>query len=653
MLQGFPPNTGIGWATITTGTWPGEHGSTNNTFLRTGEADFANRTSAYEPGILQADTIAQAAERAGKTVVAVEWVGSSSYDPALQGPVVDFRTISPTPASWPTTTWNGSRRGPSFRRRLPAGRPAAGRGLEQRPRVVQPGHDPATADRQRPHRGREQPRPRLRSLHLRLDRRRHRQLRPRPGRARTRWSEDATPLAEGTGPGRRHRRRRCRRRRVGGHQGHAGRRTGGTDRRLLPEGDRDRADLSQFRVYYTSIARADASYNGCTHAADCAGPLGFAETLANDFPIRHRRPTSRHSKPGSSTRRPTSSRGSEVEGRPLGLSPLHRRGPRRRARSASPRRRPTTDEFSHQFLGLISQTDLDGTPQPVLRRPRRRRHEGRPRRRPRGLHPLRLRDGGPDARHSPRNCSAATRRPSPPPTTASPPPTTPSTPAWCSSRPASSRPKTSNCRTTSPMRSTRCHSRTGRAPSGPQAKACWAGGTAQIYVNLVDRDPGGVVPEDGVRGAPRPDRRRLPGPDRSRRIRTRRSSPASSRRRSCATSTAPTRSTRPAAATWSSPSTRPTSSTPPRRAPSIAPSHFFGQHGYLPDLVDLAHNVNLHATFLAGGPGIAEGADGRAAFAPSTSRRPSPSCSVFPGPQNARGQILYPALADGETGCAR
>jgi hypothetical protein len=36
----------------------------------------------------------------------------------------------------------------------------------------------------------------------------------------------------------------------------------------------------------------------------------------------------------------------------------------------------------------------------------------------------------------------------------------------------------------------------------------------------------------------------------------------------------------------------------------IAPSGFFGQHGYLPDLVDLGHNVNMHATFVAAGPGI-------------------------------------------------
>ena len=36
----------------------------------------------------------------------------------------------------------------------------------------------------------------------------------------------------------------------------------------------------------------------------------------------------------------------------------------------------------------------------------------------------------------------------------------------------------------------------------------------------------------------------------------------------------------------------------------VAPSQFFGQHGYLPEDVDLKHNINMHATFVAGGPDI-------------------------------------------------
>ncbi|MEJ2353646.1 MAG: alkaline phosphatase family protein [Anaerolineales bacterium] len=93
LTQGFPPNTGVGWYTLATGTWPGEHGSTNNTFFRVGEANFSNRTSAFSEGVLQADTIANAAERAGKQVVAVEWAGARNFNPSLQGPVVDFRSF--------------------------------------------------------------------------------------------------------------------------------------------------------------------------------------------------------------------------------------------------------------------------------------------------------------------------------------------------------------------------------------------------------------------------------------------------------------------------------------------------------------------------------------------------------------------------------
>ncbi|MET0579638.1 MAG: 5'-nucleotidase C-terminal domain-containing protein, partial [Ilumatobacteraceae bacterium] len=39
----------------------------------------------------------------------------------------------------------------------------------------------------------------------------------------------------------------------------------------------------------------------------------------------------------------------------------------------------------------------------------------------------------------------------------------------------------------------------------------------------------------------------------------------------------------------------------------IAPSAFFGQHGYVPDVQDLRSNTNMRATFLAGGPAIERG----------------------------------------------
>jgi 2',3'-cyclic-nucleotide 2'-phosphodiesterase (5'-nucleotidase family)/predicted AlkP superfamily phosphohydrolase/phosphomutase len=96
LVQAFPPNTGVGWNTLATGTYPGEHGSTNNTFHRTGEGSFNNRTSAFTNGIVQADSLPQAAERAGKKVVALEWSGARNFSPTLAGPVIDFRNFFST-----------------------------------------------------------------------------------------------------------------------------------------------------------------------------------------------------------------------------------------------------------------------------------------------------------------------------------------------------------------------------------------------------------------------------------------------------------------------------------------------------------------------------------------------------------------------------
>ena len=104
MVQAFPPNTGVGWYTLATGAYPGETGSTNNTFFRTGESDFNNRTAAFSGGVLQADTIAEAAERAGKKVVSVEWAGGSRTMTALKGPVVDYRNFYSNRGLW--TNWD-------------------------------------------------------------------------------------------------------------------------------------------------------------------------------------------------------------------------------------------------------------------------------------------------------------------------------------------------------------------------------------------------------------------------------------------------------------------------------------------------------------------------------------------------------------------
>ena len=102
LLTQAPPNTGAGWFTLATGAWPAVHGSTNNTFHKNGDpfgqvfsppapAAHPGRTAAFDPGVLQAETLAQAAERGGKKVAQIEWAGGRGG--AIDGPTVDFRNF--------------------------------------------------------------------------------------------------------------------------------------------------------------------------------------------------------------------------------------------------------------------------------------------------------------------------------------------------------------------------------------------------------------------------------------------------------------------------------------------------------------------------------------------------------------------------------
>jgi 2',3'-cyclic-nucleotide 2'-phosphodiesterase (5'-nucleotidase family)/predicted AlkP superfamily phosphohydrolase/phosphomutase len=87
LLTQAPPNTGAGWYSLATGAWSGVHGSTNNTFAKNGQP-FANRVGSFDAGVLQAETLAQAAERGGKKVAQIEWAGGRNA--AIDGPTVDY-----------------------------------------------------------------------------------------------------------------------------------------------------------------------------------------------------------------------------------------------------------------------------------------------------------------------------------------------------------------------------------------------------------------------------------------------------------------------------------------------------------------------------------------------------------------------------------
>jgi 2',3'-cyclic-nucleotide 2'-phosphodiesterase (5'-nucleotidase family) len=87
LLTQAPPNTGAGWYSLATGAWSGVHGSTNNTFTINGQS-MGNRTAAFDAGVLQAETLAQAAERGGKRVAQIEWAGGRVG--VINGPTVDY-----------------------------------------------------------------------------------------------------------------------------------------------------------------------------------------------------------------------------------------------------------------------------------------------------------------------------------------------------------------------------------------------------------------------------------------------------------------------------------------------------------------------------------------------------------------------------------
>ena len=108
----------------------GVAGSTNNTFHVNGQP-FANRTAAFDAGVLQAETLAQSAERGGLKVAQIEWAGGRGGE--IQGPTVDFRTflsgrgvatnyISPTdpPASPPRSGCSSTTRRASPASAVPA-----------------------------------------------------------------------------------------------------------------------------------------------------------------------------------------------------------------------------------------------------------------------------------------------------------------------------------------------------------------------------------------------------------------------------------------------------------------------------------------------------------------------------------------------------
>jgi 2',3'-cyclic-nucleotide 2'-phosphodiesterase (5'-nucleotidase family)/predicted AlkP superfamily phosphohydrolase/phosphomutase len=618
LKQAFPPNTGVGWHTLASGTWPSEHGSTNNTYHRVGEGNFNNRTSFATTGTLQADMLAQSAERAGKTVVSVEWVGARNYVPALQGPVVDFRTFFSNRGillnyDLPGQPEGANRFGVSYQRvdldpaagwtNVPASfSPAKQETLKLTNTAFPPGDNldrfydlyiydstndsttnydhvlvvPSTASKN--------------------------------GAARVadltqgNWADVKVTL-------------------VGGRAGQtAGFYLKAID--LTPT-------LDKFRIYFTSIARSNATYNGCTYAPDCSTPLGFEETLNHDFPSS------------------TAADFAPLEAHIVDEDTYVEQGLKWSDAHWAYLRfifedlgvdadflqigNPVTDEFSHQFMALYTRRDIDGDPNPYFDDVENDDiPDGR----------VAIREGYVKAAYHEADQTLALGRElmGKNDTTVFASSDHGFAPQWFA---VNAGKVMADAGITGAENLSNC-----RSPAAPvRAKACWAGGAAQIYINLAGRDPGGIVPAadyEAVRTQIVNAYQNLTDPaNPGKQVVLRVFRKEELRNVDRTDALHPSRSgdvvvvLRPPYQ-WDAASA----------GQLIAPSEFFGQHGYLPNLVRIGRNVNMHATFVAAGPGVRRHrvAEGVRAIdvAPTLAY-----LLRIPSPQNARGRILREVVERG------
>ena len=345
LLTQAPPNTGAGWFTLATGAWPGVTGSTNNTFHINGQP-FANRTAAFDAGVLQAETLAQAAERGGKKVAQIEWAGGRSA--AIDGPTLDFRNFR-----------SGPRRGDQLHR--------AGRHRRRSPPSfgLQFDHPAGFAGQRAVRRGRA-------GAGDRLDRRaRARTARPRRCAcacstagvdkyglnayiydSRDDGTDALRPRAVLADQGRRRRRRRTCARASGPTSRSRSRAATSTARpaRCSSRSSASRSDLSQVRLFHTSVTRAIATW------PNWPGEPGFTGNF-EDF-VAERFPSSQAGdfavlEAGIVSEETYVEQGLywETAYHPLIKYVLDKYQP-----DLALVGYPVTDEFQHQFLGLVTPT---------------------------------------------------------------------------------------------------------------------------------------------------------------------------------------------------------------------------------------------------------------------------------------------------------
>lgn len=635
LLTQAPPNTGAGWFTLASGAWPAVTGSTNNTFHING-APFGNSTAAFgATNILRAETIAQSAERGGLKVAQIEWAGGRSA--SIQGPTLDFRSflsgrgvatnyVSPTDLPNFVAAFglqydhpNGFANQPPF----PQAQPSPATGWTNVPASFSPAMEM-----------------RLRVLDFGVDKYGlNAYIYDSTDDNRTDYDRVLFSRTKDGGDG------------VGDlREGQLadvkvvvqGGALAGKTAAMLVKVERLSADLSQVRLFHTSVTRAIASWPtwpgepGFTGTFEDFVAATFPSSQAGDFAVLES---------GIVSEETYSEQGLywEKSYQPIIEYVLDTYKP-----DLALVGYPGTDEFSHQFLGLVTKTLPNGQPNPAF-------------------DDIEV-NGTPDGRVRQREAfirrayqgSDATMRlaqrhlASDDVTTfvSSDHGFAPQFLAIDASKVLVdlgllSKPQTANCRPAV-------------GETIGKAKACWAGGAVQVYLNLAGRDPVNPAfqqvpaaaeattvaqikaaylalsdPNDWTGdGAPegwtvidrvfsKAEARYIPNGDNS-----------------TANMSHPTRTGDVVA--FAFPPYQFDAATP---GTLVALSAFFGQHGYVPDVQDLPNNINMRATFLAGGEGI-----GRGTVVDVRSIDLAPTIAYIlgvPEPQQSQGVVRLDMLKNG------
>ena len=610
LVQAFPPNTGVGWYTLATGTYPSEHGSTNDTFFRIGDS-FNNRTSFSNSGILQADTLAAAAERAGKKVAQIEWTGGLNAN--ITGPTVDFanffstRGVLAAPLN-PIEQAGAASFGISYQvasfapasgwSNVPVGDPAA---PPQQTTITVA----TTFAAQNP--------TRVYDLYIYdsvVDGTPgyNHVILVRSGAAKD-GSQAAVDLAVGD----------FKEVKLRGADGLVGARAGqsaGYYTKLMTL----TPDLSSFKLYFTSVARVIAT---CNTAACNALPAGGAGENKLEKYIADNLPTAiaadfapleaRIIDEGTYVQQ-----GIDLEATYGDAVVNFILGTLQPATDLALVGYPVTEDFQQQFLALITPTDIDGAPNPCYDRvlcsgPMDNQ--------------VAIREGYIRSAHAGADAKLFLARQ----LMGGNPTTFASSdhgfaPQWYA---VNAGKILSDAGLQSPEQPVNCR----QAATINLAKACWSGATVQVYVNTTL--PAGTTYEQ-VRIAVINAFQNLTDPaNPGKQIVLRILKKEELRNVDGSDSLYPNRSGD--VVVILRPPYQFDAATPGQR---IAFSQFFGSGGYLPNLVDLAHNVNMHGTFVAAGPGIRKQNPVAGIRAIDLAPTMSPLIGIL-GPQNARGKILY------------